>query len=137
MIHFKWIYCQCDKPTGTQYCYGKKRLKRYMFFNSNTPWTPKASKKIFITNCIYSPACPKDNGPTMRIYKKWLRYYFCICKAQEVTLWNIWIAHIFNRRNLQVMPRQYHGYHSDIQNLGFIIHSEKSILYQYKFVSDW
>ena len=94
MIHFKWIYCQCDKPTETQYCYGKKRLKRYMFFNSNTPWKPKVSKKTFITNCIYSLACRKDNGPTMRVYKKRLRYYFCICKAQEVTLSNIWIAHI-------------------------------------------
>ena len=30
----------------------------------------------------------------MRVYKKRLRYYFCICKAQEVTLCNIWIAHI-------------------------------------------
>ena len=32
----------------------------------------------------------------------------------------MWIAHIFKRRNLQVMPRQYHDYHLDIRTLGLL-----------------
>ena len=57
-----------------------------------------------------------------------LRYHSHIYKAWETAILTMWKTLICSEILTNMASWKCHGYHSDIQNHGFVVHSEKSII---------